>query len=88
MASASASLPFFITGRLLEFGFVFIVVAVTVALLSAGSHEMEYTARLIYKKWREDNNETILHPKMVKISEWERLKKNNCGMIISQEEEA
>lgn len=76
LASACASIPFFITGSLLEFGFVFIVVAVTVALLSTGSHEMEYAARLNYKKWREENKETILHPKMVKISEWEEIKKN------------
>jgi len=76
LASALASLPFFITGEYLEFGFVFIVVAVTVGLLSTSSHEMEYVARLHYKKWREETNEFILHPKLFKKEAWEDILKN------------
>jgi hypothetical protein len=73
---AVASIPFFITGEYLEFGFIFIVVAVTVSLLSTASHELEYAARLNYKKWRNGSNEVVLHPKLMKTEVWEEILKN------------
>lgn len=79
LLAALGSLPFFISGQLFEFGFIFIVFAVTVALLSTGGHEKEYAARMHYKKWREENNELILHPKMVSKTVWSEILKNGSS---------
>jgi len=67
------SLPFFISGNYLEFGFIFVITAVTILLLSSDKHEMEYLVKKSYQLYREENNEPVIHPKIITKKEWESL---------------
>jgi hypothetical protein len=75
----AGSLPFFIWWNYIELGFILIVGAVTVALISGKGHEMEYTARHKYRIIQAGNDELVLHPKIITKTAWEKIIKNSAA---------
>lgn len=71
-----SSLPFLIWWIYLELGFVLLIISVTVLFLSSSGHEMEYIAKVHYRKLVEGKEDAILNPKIIKKARWEEIKKD------------
>lgn len=69
-----SSLPFLIWWIYLELGLTLLVVSATVLFLSSKGHEMEYIAKINYRKSIEGKEGAIINPRIIKKELWEEMK--------------
>lgn len=72
----TSSLPFFIWWIYLEFGFTLLVLSAMVLYLSSNGHEMEYLAKMNYRKSIEGIEGAMLNPRIIKKARWDIIKKD------------
>ncbi len=71
-----SSLPFFIWWMYLELGLILLIVSAAVLFLSSQGHELEYIAKINYRKFIEGKEDAILNPKIITKARWEEIEKD------------